>query len=94
MVAGRDGFCHLLREPLPYGPVVDALGRIGPRCRTRGGRVVLVVEDGHRQFRAGRVRRLLRAGPRAGMGLRYGVVAWMPVRTTSTIFSATSRVKG
>ncbi|MFC0432540.1 AAA family ATPase [Kutzneria buriramensis] len=24
------GFCHPLREPLPYGPVVDALSRIGP----------------------------------------------------------------
>ncbi|MFJ7041886.1 ATP-binding protein [Streptomyces sp. NPDC101112] len=24
------GFCHPLREPLPYGPVIDALGRIGP----------------------------------------------------------------
>ena len=24
------GFCHPLREPLPYGPVIDALGAIGP----------------------------------------------------------------
>ncbi|WP_328752937.1 AAA family ATPase [Streptomyces sp. NBC_00285] len=24
------GFCHPLREPLPYGPVIDALGKIGP----------------------------------------------------------------
>lgn len=24
------GFCHPLREPLPYGPVVDALAAIGP----------------------------------------------------------------
>ncbi|GAA1939115.1 ATP-binding protein [Kitasatospora viridis] len=24
------GFCHPLREPFPYGPVVDALGKAGP----------------------------------------------------------------
>lgn len=24
------GFCHPLREPLPYGPVIDALGKVGP----------------------------------------------------------------
>ncbi|MGJ5890372.1 ATP-binding protein [Streptomyces niveiscabiei] len=24
------GYCHPLREPLPYGPVIDALGAIGP----------------------------------------------------------------
>ncbi|NEA64376.1 LuxR family transcriptional regulator [Streptomyces sp. SID12488] len=24
------GFCHPLREPLPYGPVVDALGKVAP----------------------------------------------------------------
>jgi len=24
------GFCRPLREPLPYGPMVDALGKIGP----------------------------------------------------------------
>ncbi|SEC36021.1 hypothetical protein SAMN05216489_00532 [Streptomyces sp. 3213] len=57
------GFCCPLREPLPYGPVVDALGKVGPwlpatgppRCaappvdpgRDAVGRVIPVVEDLH-----------------------------------------------
>ncbi|WP_354637595.1 ATP-binding protein [Kitasatospora camelliae] len=30
------GFCHPLREPLPYGPVVDALRKAGDRLPTAG----------------------------------------------------------
>ncbi|WP_406209690.1 AAA family ATPase [Kitasatospora sp. NBC_01560] len=38
--AGRrvlTGFCHPLREPLPFGPVVDALRAVGPLLPPAGG---------------------------------------------------------